>query len=380
MNVDDCIAEYETLGKKVFGRPRIGHIRSFLWWPRDKYDHRHLEDVIEDVVRRRLPTKAASATFPANDETSRVYASSLYSLALELDLTAYSIVVAWQKFFLKGVRVPYLFRTYRHISGPSINPLERNPDHEDNYPIWQVARATSAAPFYFKSVKMGRGDERYEFVDGGFGANNPSEEAFEEVKMMSSDRDTALSALVSIGTGKDSESTPLRGAGLQMYAAYANVAKKWATYAEGTHETMLRLTGNKIPYFRLNVERGIGSMKLDEFKTKGDRCITLDNIRHATEAYLGSDEVKKQISSCARVLVERRRRRACQEHVDRWERFCFGVEYCCKIPECSQGRMVYATRDRLRQHLQELHRLPTGLDPDAEDLESWLNQGKFYSH
>lgn len=72
MNVDDCISEYETLGKKAFGRPRTGHIRSLLWWPRDKYDHRNLEDVIEDVVRRRKPTKAASATFPANEEMCRM--------------------------------------------------------------------------------------------------------------------------------------------------------------------------------------------------------------------------------------------------------------------------------------------------------------------
>ncbi len=72
MNVDDCISEYETLGKKVFGRPRTGHIRSILWWPRDKYDHGNLEAVIEDVVKRRCITKGASATFPANEEMCRV--------------------------------------------------------------------------------------------------------------------------------------------------------------------------------------------------------------------------------------------------------------------------------------------------------------------
>ena len=71
MNVSDCITEYETLGKKVFGRPRTGHIRSLLWLPRDKYDHRILEDVIEDVVRRRNTTNVASPTFPANEEMCR---------------------------------------------------------------------------------------------------------------------------------------------------------------------------------------------------------------------------------------------------------------------------------------------------------------------
>lgn len=290
----------------------------------------------------------------------------------------YRIVVAWQKFFLRGVRVPYLFRTYRHIKGPGINPLERNPDHDDSYPIREVARATSAAPFYFKSVKLGRADE-FEFVDGGFGANNPSEEAYEEVKMMNSDRDTALGALVSIGTGKDTESKPLRGAGLQMYYAYANIAKKWATYSENTHETVLRLTRNKVPYFRLNVERDLGSMKLDEFKTKGNRHITLEKIKKATDAYLDTDEVKNQIHECATILVARRRRRSQQDYLDRWERFCFGVEYCCRVPECPLGsRHVYATRALLRQHFQDMHRHPSAPELYGEPIDFWLDQGKFY--
>ncbi len=290
------------------------------------------------------------------------------------------MVVAWQKFFLRGVRVPYLFRTYRHIKGPGINPVERNPDHKDDYPIVMVARATSAAPFYFKSVKMGKGDE-YEFVDGGFGAANPSEEGYEEVKMMSNDRDTALGTLVSIGTGKDTESKPLRGAGLRMYYAYANVAKKWATYSESTHETMLRLTRNKVPYYRLNVERGIGSMKMDEFKTKGDQCITFEKIRTATEAYLSTEKVKSDIRDCAQLLVERRRRRSRTEYIDRWERFCFGVEYCCQVPGCSLGnRTVYPTRDSLRRHIHDMHWASTHCGPSGElVVEVLLDEGKIYT-
>jgi patatin-like phospholipase/acyl hydrolase len=82
-----------------------------------------------------------------------------------------------------------------------------------------------SSPVLLQIRENGQGDELFEFVDGGFGANNPSEEAFSEVKMMNGERDTALGALVSIGTGKDTESKPLRGAGLQMYYAYVNVAK-----------------------------------------------------------------------------------------------------------------------------------------------------------
>ena len=55
MNIDDCISEYEKLGAEVFGHSRWFHIRSLLWWPRDKYNHRVLENVIKDVVGRRVP-------------------------------------------------------------------------------------------------------------------------------------------------------------------------------------------------------------------------------------------------------------------------------------------------------------------------------------
>ena len=55
MNIDDCIREYENLGAKVFGHSRTFHLRSPLWWPRDKYNHKTLEDVVKDVVTRRVP-------------------------------------------------------------------------------------------------------------------------------------------------------------------------------------------------------------------------------------------------------------------------------------------------------------------------------------
>ena len=228
-------------------------------------------------------------------------------------------------------------------------------------------------------MKIGRGNDQFEFVDGGFGANNPSVEAYREVRIMHSD--TAFGALMSIGTGKDTESKLLRGSGLQMYYAYVNIAKKWATDSEDKHETMLTLTRmNRVPYFRLNVERGIGSMKLDEFKIKGDRNVTLEKIRKATEDYLSTKEVKNQIRECARLLVERRRRRAHDRHLDRWERFCFGVEYCCRIPECTDGNgTVYDTRDLLRQHLQDTHQVTIANGPDGLNLNDWLDRGKFYS-
>ena len=80
MNIDDCIGEYETLGEKVFARPRRFHIRSPFFYIRDKYSAKVLESVLEDVVSRRV---AGGADFPggknfAHDEDRcKVYASLL---------------------------------------------------------------------------------------------------------------------------------------------------------------------------------------------------------------------------------------------------------------------------------------------------------------
>ena len=85
MNIDDCISEYETLGEKVFAHPRWFHIRSPLFYIRDKYSAKVLESVLEDVVSRRV---AGGTEFPggknfAHDEDRcKVYASLLSSILL----------------------------------------------------------------------------------------------------------------------------------------------------------------------------------------------------------------------------------------------------------------------------------------------------------
>ena len=57
MNIDDCIEEYETLGRKVFAKSRLFHVKSIppFWFPREKYNHRTLETVIQEMIDRRIP-------------------------------------------------------------------------------------------------------------------------------------------------------------------------------------------------------------------------------------------------------------------------------------------------------------------------------------
>ncbi len=95
------------------------------------------------------------------------------------------MVLAWQKRHFLRERVVYVIRSYHHHKSAEPSVMERNPGRHDNYPISQVGRATSAAPFYFKAVKLDKHDPNLELIDGGFGANNPSEEAYREVGQMS---------------------------------------------------------------------------------------------------------------------------------------------------------------------------------------------------
>lgn len=76
MNIEDCISDYETLGAQVFGHSRWFHIRSCLWWPRDKYDSRILEDVLKEVVRKRVPKVPefpGGGNFAFDENRCRVY-------------------------------------------------------------------------------------------------------------------------------------------------------------------------------------------------------------------------------------------------------------------------------------------------------------------
>ena len=49
MTVDECLEAYENLAGRVFGHPRIIHMRRGLI-PIDKYNPKPLEDVIKEII------------------------------------------------------------------------------------------------------------------------------------------------------------------------------------------------------------------------------------------------------------------------------------------------------------------------------------------
>lgn len=325
------------------------------------------------------------------------------------------VVLSYQRQKHEAQESPYIFRTYKNLHRSENREqrlLDRNPGLAHDIPIWQVARATSAAPTYFEPPKTGD----LEYLDGGMGANNPCEELYDEVRRMNNDSYNCVRVIFSVGTGKNKKAARFRGKGSQGVRRYLNIinwAKKWASDSQQAHLRMMKTQQrDKFSYFRLNVEEGLDEMKLDEWRVRGalrttvgksikslrswkksspnpsncnnaqshegsaaeknDRLLatpeeaavpawfqpknsTLDSIRTKTESYLAQDDVQKWLEETAKILVTIRRNRT-ERDPQRWEKACFGAWYQCKIEGCPRAEKVYERREALRTHLKDKHK------------------------
>jgi len=149
-----------------------------------------------------------------------------------------------------NANIPVLFRTY--------------PSRETHLgcKVWEAARATSAAPTFFKRLEIGN---KQPFIDGGLGRNNPSKLVLAEAKVVFPTRQ--IGCLVSIRTGQ-AEIISINKLGFLQQIFQTDVIKALraiSTDCEATHEDMLLLFANSPnTYFRLNVEQGMQGIELFE--------------------------------------------------------------------------------------------------------------------
>src|ERR1700733_7509137 len=118
--------------------------------------------------------------------------------------------------------------------------------------IWEAARATSAAPMFFKSITIGQAGMTEEFIDGGLGANNPIEQVLNQAyeQFDPSDR---ISCILSIGTGKLKPSKYKPG---YIPSALVDTLVKISTNCEQIEQKVARqFESISDVYFRFNVEQ-----------------------------------------------------------------------------------------------------------------------------
>lgn len=178
---------------------------------------------------------------------------------------------------------PRLLKTYiqRTSSAPSNSA-------DANCKIWEAIRATSAAPTFFDPITIaskdydgGEGDLE-EYVDGGFGCNNPCEKVYSEGEtFLDRERGQRIQCIVSIGTGMPEVMTyqdSYSYSPISTLQAETDAMVRVVTECDSIHQRMLekfrkRLVQGK--YFRFNVRQGLQGVSMWQYEK-------LDEVRSHT--------------------------------------------------------------------------------------------------
>ena len=262
LTVEEALHIYEDFAGEVFGKKRLFSIRSPLLYPRGKYDHRKLEEILKSVVND-APHVGRSHKFVGGNVFNP---DPTFNSEPTLCRT---VCVAYMS---QGKRKnqPFLFRSYAHADSLNENPDEdseqagtRNPGPSHAIPIWKVARATSAAPSYFEPMMI----DNHKFLDGALGCNNPSGEAWQELRSMHNGSSKSIGSILSIGTGV-SEYDLSGGNGWVKMLQSLSAITKVVTDGLPTHNTMEIVSQSlEFPYLRLAVPGELGDLKMDTWKT-----------------------------------------------------------------------------------------------------------------
>ena len=242
--------------------------------------------------------------------------------------------------------------------------VDVNYEKAQDFEIWQVARAATAAPFYFEPMKIERALTRGHTIltDGGFGhTNNPVRDAKKEVEQRHGR--TSVSTIVSVGTAR--KATKRKRAFFSVpgwtrhFADQATDPEKNHADMQREHDDCLDEDGS-FSYFRFNDPGGL-KMALDEWKPKQVRFShaisghkTIEAMENAFGRWASNPENTNELHNCAAELVDRRRQRM---DTPKWELYATGAWYECDKKNCS----FESDRDAFERHLRLYHNV---LDPE----------------
>ncbi|KAJ7357900.1 hypothetical protein DFH08DRAFT_437176 [Mycena albidolilacea] len=187
-----------------------------------------------------------------------------------------------------NMSLPVLFRTYNTLDYPAMNCT-----------IWQAGRATSAAPAFFKQIKIGLSGMEEAFVDGGLGHNNPTASLLSEAGLLFPDHQIAC--IISLGTGQPQTISIPKPSLLTRFLPFdvLKAIREIATDCEKEHQAIVhRFNGIANFYFRFNVEQGMQNIQLNQWERLGD-------VVANTRQYIQSQWVTNQLADAAKSLSEK---------------------------------------------------------------------------
>ena len=267
--MDDAIFKYKTLSEKVFTSKSND--------PKATFDHNVFEREIKNIVATAVTGGQSPSTQLKDSRT---------------DL-CHTFVVATSLHAGGAVRM-------RSFGTRDANAFSAC--------IWQVARATSAAPTFFSPIEI----DDVLYGDGGTGWNNPTKEAIAEVRNIWPTRPIGI--VISIGTGLE-EPLQLRDKSTKLpklaqsfldntspkhafQLAVAEYAVQCLTSCEmvdreiAEHPDRDILDGN---YFRLNVLQGMATIGLAEWDK-------LNEMIALTNRYMEHGEMRMRKRKMAKLL------------------------------------------------------------------------------
>lgn len=236
------------------------------------------------------------------------------------------------------------------------SPRTLNYEKAQKFEIWQVARAATAAPWYFEPLKVEKARTlgHIYFTDGGFSRNNnPTRRGQLEIEELHGPN--SIGVVVSVGTARK-ENVSKSSQWWHFVDKAPREIKGMAhnlSDPEQVHEEMQEEQDKKdFTYFRLNHKDGL-NLELDRWEPKqgwfnqpaGSKTISV--IDNAFGQWASNVATIKDLKDCAETLVECRRRRM---YTPKWERFATGARYRCRRHHC--GFEVFEG-EKFKAHLQD---------------------------
>jgi len=185
-SVDEAIRKYDKLGPQIFSNKETP--RKWIMFGSPVVDEGPAEKAFQEIGC----VNGKDAFMISDDNRCKVWLHSNLVSSCRLFIRRNSVQCFVTTALQDRPEILVPIRSYN--SNDRTDPVTHS---GGKWKIWQVARAATAAPVYFKPLEIsGR-----KFVDAGAGYNNPSIEVFHEVKNIPEYKDRHIACFVSIGTG-----------------------------------------------------------------------------------------------------------------------------------------------------------------------------------